>query len=74
LRKAIRKFERKQENEEDANIRSYKWYKAKKYFESILHNEIKKAKEQMPIKRKSERHTTPEVSEEEEEDTKKIFR
>jgi hypothetical protein len=44
LRKAIKRSERNKENEEDSNIHSYKRYKSKKDFESVLNNEIKKQK------------------------------
>jgi hypothetical protein len=75
LRKAIKKCEKKKENEEDSNIRSYKQCKAKKEFESVFSNKMKKAEEQIPVKRMSERDDNSNVSEEEEEeDTEKIIR
>jgi hypothetical protein len=55
LKKAIRRSERNKEDEEDLDDHSYKRYKSKKDFESILHNEVQKAKQETPIKRKSER-------------------
>jgi hypothetical protein len=64
LRKSIKRSKRNKENE-DPSIQNYKRYKAKKDFESALNNEIKKVKEQKPMKRKSERNDTLEVSEEE---------
>jgi hypothetical protein len=75
LRKAIKKREKKKENKDDSNIQSYKRYNVKKDFESALNNEIKKAKEQMLVKRRSERANIPKVSEEEDdEDTKKLIK
>jgi protoheme ferro-lyase len=56
LWKAIKKLERKKEDEEeDPNIRSYKPYKTKEDFDSALNNKVQKAKQQKPIKRKSEK-------------------
>jgi hypothetical protein len=77
LKKAIKNIERKKEDEEeeeDPSIRSYKRYKAKEGFDSALNNELQKAKQQKPIKRKSERNECPEVGEEEDEDTEEVFR
>jgi hypothetical protein len=43
-----------------------KWYKSKEDFESVLNNEVQKAKQQRPIKRNIERNKFPEVTEDEE--------
>jgi hypothetical protein len=60
----VKKTERnKEDEEEDLDTHSCKQYKAKKDFESVLHNEVQKA-----IKRKSERDELSESSEEEKED------
>jgi hypothetical protein len=48
--KKIKRNKEDEEDEEDEDIHSCNQYKAKKYFESVLHNEVQKA-----IKRKSER-------------------
>jgi hypothetical protein len=45
-----------------------KWYKSKEDFESVLNNEVQKAKQQRSIKRRSERDESPEVTEDEEDD------
>jgi hypothetical protein len=55
LKKAIRRSERNKEDNDDSDDHSYKRYKSKKDFESVLHNEVQKAKQEIPIKRKSER-------------------
>jgi hypothetical protein len=64
----MKRKEKNKEDEEESNIRSYKLYKAKKDFEFAPINEIKKAEEQMLIKRNSERDDSSDVSEEEEEE------
>jgi hypothetical protein len=77
LKKVMKRTERNKEEEdededdEDSDIHSCKQYKAKKDFESVLHNEVQKA-----IKRKSERDEPSEASEEEDEDedTEEIIR
>jgi hypothetical protein len=73
LRKVIKRSEKNKEDEEDSNIHSYKQYKSKKDFESVLNNEVQKAKQQKPVKRKSERDDSPKVSKQQEKDTEEIF-
>jgi hypothetical protein len=64
LKKVMKRIEEDEEDEEeDEDLHSCKQYKAKKDFESVLHNEVQK-----PIKRKSERDEPSEASEEEKED------
>jgi hypothetical protein len=68
LKKAIRRSERNKEDEEDSNSHSYKRYKTKKDFESVLNNKVQKAKQQRPIKRKFERDDTSDVTGDEEDE------
>jgi hypothetical protein len=75
LKKAIRKCERNNEDEEDSNIHSYKRYKSKKDFESVLNNEVQKAKQERPTKRKSERDEPSYVTEDDDDnDTEDLIR
>jgi hypothetical protein len=63
LKKVMKRIKEDEEDEEeDSDLHSCKQYKAKKDFESVLYNEIQKAK------RKFERDESSEASEEEKED------
>jgi hypothetical protein len=75
LLKAIKRRERKKENEDSSNIHNYKRYKIKKDFESVLNNEVQKTKQQRSIKRKSERNDTSDITQnEEDEDIEDLIR
>jgi hypothetical protein len=78
LKKLLNKLERnkkyEEDKEEDSDTHSYKRYKAKEDFNSVLNKEVKKTQQQKPIKRKSERDETFEFTDDEDEDTEEVFR
>jgi hypothetical protein len=66
LRKTVRKNRKHERSHHDTEIRSYKLFKAKKEFESVLNDETKKVEDESNVQKKFNRDNSDDIEDEEE--------